>query len=389
MIRLDWVSHITETNISDLSGPLYTQSTRRIVAATAILVSGHLRLAAQTVMLSDENRCLSCHLEVRLLATLGRGGQFSSRPYPNTIAGDTQGRYFIGFPETQGEPVWVFDRRGQLMTKLGRSGSGPGEFREVRAVRITTGDTLRVYDGSLGRVTVFGPDLMMTRTEPAPTNLWDILWFADGSVVVSAEMRTAPRIGLPLHLVSRDGKITKSFGAKEETYSPRYRRKLFRWLSPAPGGFWSATYAHSYQLQRFNVTGQELAVLERRAGWFPWSEEYWFPTKSRPGAPELYGVAQGGDSVLWVVGRTGDKQWHEGLSAPIRAEGQDVYPWSNYEKVFDSVIEAVALPSHRFLAQKQFDGVFFSVFRDGRAGMIRESPDGEYYVEIYQLRLYR
>jgi hypothetical protein len=341
------------------------------------------------VELRDDDFCRSCRVEVALRVTLGKGEGLPGRPYANTIATDSQGRFFLGFPETTGEPVWVFDRDGRIIRKLGRSGFGPGEFREVRTVRITPGDTLRVYDGSLGRVTVYSPALELVRTEPASAQLWDILWLEDGSVVINAEMRSAPRVGLPLHLVTREGRIKRSFGEDDVPYSPRNRRRFFRWLSAAPGGFWSTSYTNTYKVQRFDTSGRELARLERRAAWFPPTDEYWFPSKDRPPASELWGALQSTDSVLWVVARRGDETWHRGLSAPIHAEGRTIYPWASYEKVFDSVIEAVGVPEYRLLGSRRFDGVFFSVFGNGLAAMIRESPDGEPFVEIYQLRLRR
>ncbi len=52
----------------------------------------------------------------------------------------------------------VFDSRGTWQKSIGRSGDGPGEFRSLAWLHVGVGDTLRTYDWSLLRVSVFSPD---------------------------------------------------------------------------------------------------------------------------------------------------------------------------------------------------------------------------------------
>ncbi|HEU4556613.1 MAG TPA: 6-bladed beta-propeller [Longimicrobium sp.] len=62
--------------------------------------------------------------------------------------------------------VTVLSPDGRVLRTLGETGSGPGEFRAIRGVQITRGDSLLVYDPELARVTVFEPDsLSVARTE--------------------------------------------------------------------------------------------------------------------------------------------------------------------------------------------------------------------------------
>lgn len=360
------------------------------LGATALAVAS---AGGQTrARLSDAGGCGRCRVGIRLEATLRpppSEGTLPSRPYPNSISRDSRGRYYIGFPESPGEPVWIFDRTGRFTGKLGRPGEGPGEFRGVRALRVTPGDTLRVYDARLGRVTVYDPGLRVVRSEPVPTLMWDILWMAPGGEVVSADIRSASKIGLPLHQVDGQGRITRSFGAADAAYSPGKTRQLFRWLAPSPTGFWATSYTNAYVLQHFDASGTEVATLERDADWFPRMSEYWFPTATRAPAPELWGANQSGDSLLWVLARVGDPTWWKGLSRPTRMEGQEVYSWNRYDRVFDSVIEAISLADHRVVAHSRFDSVVFGLLDGNLAAMSRETDDGSLYVEIYRLTLDR
>jgi hypothetical protein len=61
----------------------------------------------------------------------------------------------------------VYDRTGKKIGKFGRTGSGPGEFRGVGAIGYV-GDTIWIHDYTLQRVSWFGPDFKLLRTEPTP-----------------------------------------------------------------------------------------------------------------------------------------------------------------------------------------------------------------------------
>jgi hypothetical protein len=67
---------------------------------------------------------------------------------------DSRGRiYAISSPG-----VAVLAPDGRLLRRLGRAGSGPGEFRSLIDVQVLPGDSVLTYDRELSRVTVFAPD---------------------------------------------------------------------------------------------------------------------------------------------------------------------------------------------------------------------------------------
>lgn len=80
------------------------------------------------------------------------------------------GRLYVGprreivVPEPQDSRMRVYDSAGTLVTMIGRSGEGPGEFQHVGPV-YWAADTLVVGDGRLARTTYFLADGTVARTE--------------------------------------------------------------------------------------------------------------------------------------------------------------------------------------------------------------------------------
>jgi hypothetical protein len=61
----------------------------------------------------------------------------------------------------------VYDRSGRKLGTFGRRGAGPGDFRTPAMIGWVA-DTIYVHDPSLRRISWFGPDLKLLRTEPVP-----------------------------------------------------------------------------------------------------------------------------------------------------------------------------------------------------------------------------
>lgn len=72
-----------------------------------------------------------------------------------------EGRIYVA--DTQAKEVRVFDRTGRFLTRFGRDGEGPGEFRNIGGLTLAP-DGIAALDGGLGRVTVFGEDGVVVRT---------------------------------------------------------------------------------------------------------------------------------------------------------------------------------------------------------------------------------
>lgn len=106
--------------------------------------------------------------------------------------------------------VAVFDRSGRLLRRLGRRGRGPGEFERPWHLAVDRHDSLFVWDGAVGRISVFGPDGRFARgfNTPGP---WAVNGFSvrtDGTLLVGAFTGS----GGSIHVLARNGRVLRSFG---------------------------------------------------------------------------------------------------------------------------------------------------------------------------------
>lgn len=110
--------------------------------------------------------------------------------------------------------IHLYSRDGKFLRILGGEGSGPGEYRYIRALRTSAGDSIHVFDVMLGRRTVLSPDLTPVRSTRIPVNMHPRggIVLRDGSVVVNADVYTPDGIGFPLHLIGARGESNRSFG---------------------------------------------------------------------------------------------------------------------------------------------------------------------------------
>jgi 6-bladed beta-propeller len=104
--------------------------------------------------------------------------------------------------------IRLFDPAGQFMHRIGRLGSGPGEFRRVRAAG-TLGDTVWVIDGGQPRVLLFGQDGSARGTIPIQSKVWLTALVPGGAVgSVTTPMGTMEQSrphAVPVLLMTRTG----------------------------------------------------------------------------------------------------------------------------------------------------------------------------------------
>jgi len=117
-----------------------------------------------------------------------------------------------------------FDSTGAWLHSNGRSGQGPGEFQSLGWVASGPGDTLRTYDWSLRRLSVFSPAGSFVRsfTLASPgieRGAIPIAMLADGKILVGSTpfVRPGSRSGLardtaPLMVYEEPGTPVDSFG---------------------------------------------------------------------------------------------------------------------------------------------------------------------------------
>lgn len=91
--------------------------------------------------------------EITEIAATGPEAELTS-----VISLDADSRGWMYVANMFQQSVTVFAPDGKELRRIGRRGSGPGEFRAVKDVQVLPGDSLLVYDPQLARVTVFAAD---------------------------------------------------------------------------------------------------------------------------------------------------------------------------------------------------------------------------------------
>jgi hypothetical protein len=92
-----------------------------------------------------------------------------------------------------GQDHWgIFSAQGKLLSRIGRGGAGPGEFRVTQNGCRFRGDSLLLWDQQLRRVSIWGPDGRLAREYTPPGHAFGTSCLTDGSIMVEgARMATA------------------------------------------------------------------------------------------------------------------------------------------------------------------------------------------------------
>lgn len=83
------------------------------------------------------------------------------------LLGDGQ----VVIEDAQIETLYLFARDGAAFRTMGQEGDGPGEFRAISTVSVTSGDTVHVFDRRHNRMSVFSPDGDLMRSVPMDASI--------------------------------------------------------------------------------------------------------------------------------------------------------------------------------------------------------------------------
>lgn len=171
---------------------------RRAVVAAAVPAAMALLAAcggdARPDAVSDA--AAAWHLDSMPLVTAGGEGAAEEFGDVVGVAILSDGGFVVG--DGQAQQLRVYDRDGRLRRTVGRSGGGPGEFRQLRWAGALPGDTLVGFDRRGWRFTLFTRDGERARTvdlvrAPFLRSPQPIAVLADGSVLlVGRAMPPAP-----------------------------------------------------------------------------------------------------------------------------------------------------------------------------------------------------
>jgi hypothetical protein len=292
--------------------------------------------------------------------------------------------YFFVALRSAPTEIRVFDHAGSFVRILGRSGSGPGEFRSVRALHVGKGDSLFVADDYLLRLSVFDPSMRFVRNVPLKESVFEQgLVVLDSMVVLNVDASTIAADGAPLHGLTKDGRSISRFGrtpapSGSVEYNPL---TMVRWLAPSTSGTLWAAKLTVYSVERWSMNGKLIEELQRSPPWFQTNTDPKYP------ATQVIAVQEDTTSqLLWVVGRVADPNWRASIRQGTGEQGWRVADRTGY---YDLVVDVIDLRTYDVLATQgcaEFGAAFIG---PGRIVTYRETTAGIPQLDVWQLTLYR
>lgn len=305
---------------------------------------------------------------------------------PSSLAIMADGRYVLTDWHDQ-DRVKFFAPDGSFIRALGRRGKGPGEFEIATRVIPIAGDSLEVFDLSLGRVSLFGPDLRVQRTTPLPFNALELQRLAPDRYAIYSRVYTPESAGLPLHLIA-EGRLVRSFGADPPIGDVRNSHLMHRMITAGSRGnsIW-AGHLLQYALEEWDLDGHLLRRLERDVPWFRPQSRYGFVDAESPPGSGLQALHHDPAGLLWTAVRVPDERWRDALYEGRDPYGRPMARFSDPSRYYDSVIEVIDIEAGRVLGTVRIDLAVGGFTGDGLLWAYEETELGEPKVRVLEVRL--
>ncbi|MEP6833917.1 MAG: hypothetical protein ABJB74_11005 [Gemmatimonas sp.] len=320
--------------------------------------------------------CLTCQIIATRTLQLGDDdgpGELSSNPFLSCSATGT----FAVTASPAGRPTTIvlYDANGKFRRTLGRSGSGPGEYRTAYPIKFAARDSLYVFDLSVRRLTVLAPDGKYVRTVQMPMRVSAAVLLPNGSTAMFSIMGNTKLPGAPLHIVDANGGVMASFGADNPDQRPiddaTYRFVIAR----SARGIWAARI-NDYRISEYDMRGHLLRTLSVPTSWFPkWEAD---PKRVTP-VPGLFAMQEDGAGLLWVMTRVPDKRFR------VVPSGTPLLQQPTGDEQFDTVIEVIDTRTNRVLASRTLDETLLAFGCAGTAYAYREDANDRPHVDVWKL----
>ena len=337
-----------------------------------LATSGYPSAPSQdAITIPDEVSCEECSIVIEHFTTLRPAegdGFFCSQSVVTAAVGDT---FYAIDPRCSDPIVLVFDRKGSRTATIGGQGQGPGELSRVRGIWTQPDGTLYVAEPR--RLNVFSAAGEFVRSTVFPRVPSGFAVMPDGSMVIAAHITTQQRVGFPLHTVSADGTLLRSFGGNNTTFSEADAPMHSRILAAArsPGSIWSARI-RAYEIEEWQPeTAARVRRIERDAPWFDEAiQEY-----SGLNGARLRALREDDEGLLWTIVNLQTVDYESDTTS-----GGDI------NENFDTIIEVLDPRSGQLVATSRHD-LFFFVWAGDFTFSVREDEDLNIIVDVWLVSL--
>lgn len=335
---------------------------------------------------SSSETCDSCIVSLKRVAQLGTDDGPGALGGTGTVARSPGGLFFVATARMLDE-IKVFDSDGRFLRTIGRAGAGPGEFRHIWLLSAVD-NTLYAFDGDNDRVTTLRlPDGEIVSEQPWKWPARSVAILKSRSFVINADISIPALAGVPLHLLSSDGEIARSFGETEDLTRPDVGYAGQRVLAASnDGNVWSAPRT-SYVMTKWSPSGRVISTIDRDAAWFRPHRNTVSFTADRPPPPLVVQMREDAWGRLWILSSVADESWQEGLEfRPDHPDGPRYVP-GNLHDYFDTVIEVVDTRTGELLASGRSDRYITRFADDEHVVSFAETAIGAPRIEVWRISL--
>ena len=272
---------------------------------------------------------------------------------------------------------------GETAGELGRSGSGPGEFRAA-VFGTSSGDTLFLFDRTNRRLSVFDRDGRFVRAAPAPLHTLALLWLPNTrEIVLNANVSDGDRAGLAFHVFDALGNQLRSFGAVEvpvlptNPWAPAWRRVGLDRL----GRIVSSSVLDRFEVEAYTSDGHLEAQYRVRMPEFKPADRN--SSRIPPPPATVEAIRSDNADRVWALVSVPDRRWRDGIGL-TRVESEKTWKvdWIDPPRYQDTMILILDLSPARIVARKRLDELCRFISPRGELVCDGENPDGSYRLDV-------
>jgi hypothetical protein len=305
------------------------------------------RTPSSTVGKIERSLCDDCFsIEKTVTISIDSGdGLIDETPY---VALDSANRFWFGYIGYVN--VHAFD--GKFLSRLGRKGSGPGEFQTNGTMEVDRSGTVHIFDYSLSKQVVVTPSLeIVSETRMPPGMIRSTRALTNGGFVANAELTAEPQNAYPLHWIDSSGTFS-SFGADSGVSRIANSPELEGAVAVVEDSL--VVFARRYvnKIEVYNRAGRRLRA-------FTLPLKFSLPPNGVPVAltreTELYGSIQDisyDAGLLYVLTWQPSKDWRSLIEAkPLPNGGTYLKEKDDSRSVYEARVHVVDLAAQKVVAE--------------------------------------
>ena len=350
--------------------------------AWVILMPG--MLSAQVASeIGGEVQCPACTIKLEHLVTLGENDGKGSMPgFPLEVKQDSRSRIYV-LLAMPSEPL-VFTITGEFLGAIKAKPSDGDGFQWPSRMSVLPGDSLVFFDPRAQKAFFVSPDHHVLNGFPLPNiDLMSAKWVGGSDWIVSGAVSTPSRVGLPLHFLEHTPsgmEFGLSFGSDQGELLPGQTYLLSRAIAAGPGSsFWTGR-TYEYVLELWTIGGEKAKELRRSPQWFPGVTRAYPPPPNNEPKPFLRSIWHDPAGLLWCFLWIPRPDWSAVSNKRLGGE----IDWNG---LYRTVIEVIDPEAARIVASHYWDGTVLRMLDDGVLAALRQSPEGKYFVDIWQVTL--